>query len=61
MFPMVPFYNLPALSAAIRDQLPTPCRGLAGVYREILPAIVRQQREPGYFIRKALPEAAAAA
>lgn len=58
MFPMVPFYNLPKLRAAIRDQLPEPCKGLWGVYAEILPAIVRQHREPGYHIPRTVPGAA---
>ena len=55
-FPMVPFYNLPRLNAAVRDQLPAPCDGLIGVYSEILTAIRRQHREPGYFIRRAVPD-----
>ena len=55
MFPMVPFYNLPKLGAALRDQLPEPCKGLAGVYAEVLPAVHRQYREPGYYIHKAVP------
>ena len=57
MFPMVPFYNLPKLNAAIRDQLPAPCRGLAGVFGEIFPAVHRQYREPGYFIQRPVPAA----
>ncbi len=58
MFPMVPFYNLPKLSAAISDQLPEPCNGLYGVFSEIITGIRRQHREPGYFIEKAVPGAA---
>ena len=55
MFPMVPFYNLTQLSAALKDQLPEPCKGLAGVFGEIIPAVIRQQKEPGYFVRKIVP------
>ena len=57
MFPMVPFYNLPKLNQAIRDQLPEPCRGLAGVFGEIFPAVQQQYREPGYFIERHVPGA----
>ena len=56
MFPMVPFYNLPQLGAALKDQLPKPCKGIWGVFSEIVTAVIRQQREPGYFIRKVVPD-----
>ena len=58
MFPMVPFYNLPQLADALRTQMPEPCRGLIGVYREILTTVARQQLEPGYYHRKQLPSQA---
>ncbi len=58
MFPMVPFYNLPQLSEALKDQFPTPAKGLAGVYREIFSGIIRQRRDPDYFIPKTIPEQA---
>ena len=56
MFPMVPFYNLPALHEEIKDQLAPPCNGMLGVYKEVLAAVKRQQTEPGYHIRKAVPQ-----
>jgi len=56
MFPMVPFYNLPKLHAAIEDQLPEPCDGLIGVFREITAGINRQRKDPSYFVQKILPE-----
>lgn len=56
MFPMVPFYNLPKLSAALKDQLPEPCKGLWGVFSEIVIGVIRQRKEPDYFIRKVVPE-----
>ena len=55
MFPMVPFYNLPQLSEALKNQLPEPCKGLAGVFREIICGVIRQQKEPDYFVRKTVP------
>lgn len=55
MFPMVPFYNLPQLNAAIKDDLPQPCDGLGGVFREIFAAIKRQRKDPAYCIRRTLP------
>lgn len=55
MFPMVPFYNLPKLSAVLKSQLPEPCKGLRGVFSEIVTAVNRQRKEPEYIIRKAVP------
>ncbi len=56
MFPMVPFYNLPKLNAALQDQLPKPCKGLWGVYREIVSGVIRQRKDPDYVIPKIIPQ-----
>ena len=56
MFPMVPFYNLPALHAELKDKLPEPNRDLVEAYREIVSTVHRQQTEPGYFVHKLRPE-----
>ncbi|MBX6322003.1 MAG: fatty acid desaturase, partial [Rhodospirillaceae bacterium] len=61
MFPMVPFHALPRLHAAIRDQCPPPYRGLVAAYREIVPTLIRQARDPEHFVLRPLPEAARAA
>ena len=55
MFPMVPFYNLPKLNAALKHQLPEPCAGLWGVFSEIVLAVKVQQHDPHFFIRKVVP------
>lgn len=55
MFPMVPFYRLPELHALIKDQCPRPYDGLAEAYAEIIPALIRQRREPTFFIKRELP------
>ena len=56
MFPSVPSYNLPKLHEEIKDQLPKP-KGLFGAYREIIPAIVKKSKDPGYHIPVKLPGA----
>ena len=56
MFPMVPFYNLPKLHRLVKSQLPRPSEGLIDAYREILPTLLRQQRDPDYILRPELPE-----
>ncbi len=58
MFPMVPNYNLPALHAELKADMPKPYNGLWETYREIIPAIIRQTKEPTYFVRRELPPTA---
>lgn len=58
MFPMVPYHALPALHAELRDDMPAPTPGLIAAYREILPALRRQMRDPGYCLRPVLPPSA---
>ena len=58
MFPMVPYHALPALHAEIAADLPVPYPSLFAAYREILPTLRRQMREPGYHVVRVLPEGA---
>jgi fatty acid desaturase len=58
MFPMVPYHALPKLHAELRHDMPTPYAGLLAAYREILPTLWRQLREPEYFVRRELPPSA---
>ncbi len=55
MFPMVPFHALPRLHEAVKDQMPPAYSGFREVYRELVPALLRQARDPGHFIRRPLP------
>ena len=55
MFPMVPYHALPKLHAAIRADMPAPYPGILSAYREIIPALMRQRRDPTYFVRRELP------
>ncbi|MFF7709568.1 fatty acid desaturase [Pseudomonas sp. NPDC007930] len=55
MFPMVPYYRLAELHEEIRGDCPPPYPSLWAAYKEILHVVWRQQREPGYFIRRPLP------
>jgi fatty acid desaturase len=58
MFPMVPFHALPALHEAMKAECPPPYPSLWAAYREIIPAVLRQARDPGYHIVRALPPSA---
>jgi fatty acid desaturase len=56
IFPMVPYHALPALHEAIKAECPTAYPGLIAAYREIIPAVLRQRRDPRYHIVRTLPE-----
>jgi fatty acid desaturase len=55
MFPMVPSYNLKKLHSIIKDQTPSPKNGLWDAYREIIPAIIKQSKDPNYTLKVELP------
>ena len=60
MFPMVPFYALPDLHEEIKADCPPAYPGPIAAYREMLPAIIRQRRDPSYYVdRKTLLPASA--
>jgi fatty acid desaturase len=58
MFPMVPYHALPRLHALIKDDLPAPCPNIFTAFAEMVPAILRQRHERGYYLRKTLPATA---
>jgi fatty acid desaturase len=60
MFPMVPYHALPELHAELLHDMPRPYRGTITAWREILPALLRQLRDPDYFVRRELPSGASA-
>ncbi len=53
--PKIPFYNLPKFHKIIKNQLPTPNKGLIDAYIEIIPAIIKQSKDSNYNIEKILP------
>ena len=55
MYPMVPYHALPRLHEAVKHDCPAPCPSLLAAWREILPAYLRQQKDPAYFLTKQLP------
>ena len=58
MFPMVPYHALPALHAEIKADTPKPYHSLIEAYREIIPAILRQVKDPAYYVKRELPPSA---
>jgi MocE subfamily Rieske [2Fe-2S] domain protein len=55
MFPLVPYHNLPRLHELVKADMPTPYNGLVEAYREIIPTLLRQVKDPGYHVKRKLP------
>lgn len=57
MFPMVPYFNLPELHAVLQagGQMPKPYGSMWEVYREMIPALIKQCTDPNYFTKRPLP------
>lgn len=59
MFPMVPYHALPRLHDAIKADCPPPYASCWAAYREIIPAILRQVKNPRWHVVRQLPGHAA--
>ena len=55
MFPLVPYHKLPQLHELVKWDSPEPYSGLIAAFREIIPAVRRQMRDPGYHVKRKLP------
>ena len=55
MFPMVPYYALAKLHQELKADMPKPDNSLWEAYREVIPAIFRQAKDPTHFVRRRLP------
>ncbi len=57
MFPLVPYHALPKLHAVIKSDCPAPYPSILAAWGEILPAILRQVKDPAYHVKRQLPAA----
>jgi MocE subfamily Rieske [2Fe-2S] domain protein len=55
MFPLVPYHNLPKLHEVVKPDMPTPYRSIFHAWSEIIPAVLRQVKDPGYYVKRILP------
>ena len=55
IFPLVPYHNLPKLHELIKDYCPKPYNGLIEAYKEIFPALLKQIKDPTYYVKRELP------
>jgi fatty acid desaturase len=60
MFPMVPYHALPALHEEMKADTPRPYRGFVEAYREIIPTLLRQVKDPSHYVVRQLPPTAKA-
>jgi fatty acid desaturase len=58
MFPMVPYHRLPELHEVMKPDCAKPYNGFIECYREIIPTLLRQLKDPNYFVRRQLPDTA---
>ncbi len=56
MFPLVPYHALPRLHAVVKADMPEPYPSLISAWREIVPAVLRQVKDPAFYVRRKLPE-----
>jgi MocE subfamily Rieske [2Fe-2S] domain protein len=55
MYPLVPYHHLPRLHELVRDDCPPPYPSIASAWREIIPTILRQTKDPAYHVKRRLP------
>lgn len=58
MFPMIPYHRLPELHKEMQPDCPPAYHGFYACYREIIPTLWRQLKDPTYFVRRELPATA---
>ena len=56
MFPLVPYHNLPKLHELVKDDMPRRYNGLWDCWKEIIPTILKQVKDPTYHVKVKLPE-----
>ncbi len=56
MFPLVPYHALPKLHEAVKDDCPEVYPSLLAAWKEILPAVLRQVKDPAWHVKRTLPE-----
>jgi fatty acid desaturase len=55
MFPMVPYYSLPALHEEIKHDCPPATRSFPAAIKEVVVALWRQRKDPSYTLPRPLP------
>lgn len=61
MFPLIPYHALPALHEEVKACTPPAYGSQLEAYREIIPALLRQVKDPTYFVVRPLADTTAGA
>jgi fatty acid desaturase/NAD(P)H-flavin reductase/nitrite reductase/ring-hydroxylating ferredoxin subunit len=56
MFPLVPYHALPDLHELVKEDYPVPYKGIIDAWKEIIPALLRQVKDPSYYVQRKVPE-----
>ena len=56
MFPLVPYHALPRLHELVKDDMPEPYPSLFAAWKEIVPSLLRQVKDPAFYVKRRLPE-----
>ncbi len=56
MFPLVPYHNLPKLHELVKDDMPPRYNSLWSCWKEIIPTVLKQVKDPTYHIKVKLPK-----
>jgi len=56
MFPLVPYHALARLHPLIKDDCPPPYPSLLSAWREIIPTVLQQVKDPSHHVKRKLPE-----
>jgi Na+-transporting NADH:ubiquinone oxidoreductase subunit F len=55
MFPLVPYHALPRLHEAVKHDMPAPYTSIWDAWREIVPAVLQQVKDPAHHVKRKLP------
>jgi MocE subfamily Rieske [2Fe-2S] domain protein len=55
MFPLVPYHQLPKLHEMVKPDSPPPYTSIWNAWCEIVPAVLRQVKDPAYHVKRKLP------
>jgi Na+-transporting NADH:ubiquinone oxidoreductase subunit F len=56
MFPLVPYHALPELHKQVKDDCPPVYPSICFAWKEILPTLLKQVKDPSYYVRRKLPD-----
>jgi Na+-transporting NADH:ubiquinone oxidoreductase subunit F len=59
MFPLVPYHALPKLHQLVKADCPPVYPTILAAWKEIIPTLLKQQKDPAYHVKRRLPPAKA--